>query len=180
MVARPSGGLPRRSLLFVGAVAAGSVAGATAWACVPQPIITSLQPRASGVPGDRVTVVGENFEPAPVEIRWNATDGPLIEKASGPTFSVAVRIPDGEPGLYTLIALSRQTSGAVIGTARAAFQVTAGSDRKPAKRTTQADGGGGSSSSDGVPRSAAVAGGAGLVVLGAAGGALMSSRRRRR
>lgn len=157
------------------------MAGATAgWACVPQPIITSVQPRASGAPDDRVTVVGENFEPVPVEIRWNATDGPLLEKATGPTFSVAVRIPNGDPGLYTLIALSRQTSGAVIGTARAAFQVTVGSNGATAKRTTQTDGGAGSSSNDGVPTSAVVAGGAGLVVLGAAGGALASSRRRHR
>lgn len=148
------------------------------WACVPQPIITSVQPQASGAPGIRVTVVGENFEPVPVEIRWNATDGPLLGKATGPTFSVAVQIPEGEPGLYTLIALSRQTSGGVIGTARAAFQVTAGREGESGKGAVQSKRGG--DSSDGVPASAAVAGGIGLVGIGAAGGALVLSRHRRK
>jgi len=52
------------------AVAASLSPAAAAWACVPQPTITSIEPRASGPAGAQVTVVGNNFDPAPVEIRW--------------------------------------------------------------------------------------------------------------
>jgi hypothetical protein len=96
---------------------------AAAWACVPQPIISSVQPRASGPAGGQVTVVGDNFDRAPVEIRWNGVQGPLLGTGNGPIFSIPVTIPDDVEGLYVLTALSRQPGGGVGGTARASFQV---------------------------------------------------------
>lgn len=96
---------------------------AAAWACVPQPIISSVQPRASGQAGGQVTVVGDNFDQAPVEIRWNGVQGPLLGTSNGPSFSIPVTIPDDVEGLYVLTALSRQPGGGVGGTARASFQL---------------------------------------------------------
>lgn len=99
---------------------------ATAWACVPQPTIVAVQPRASAPAGGQVTVLGDNFDGAPVEIRWNGLQGTLLGTGNGPSFSIPITVPDDEPGLYVLTALSRQPGGGVGGTARASFQIQAG------------------------------------------------------
>lgn len=108
------------------AVAATVAAASSAWACVPQPIIASIQPRSSGAAGSEVTVLGENFDPGVVELRWNGADGTLLGKAAGPAFAQAVTIPPAEDGLYVIIALTRDRGGGVSGTARASFAVTGG------------------------------------------------------
>lgn len=107
----------------VAAVLAALAALAPAWACVPQPTITSVQPRASGPAGAEVTVAGENFEDGPVELRWNEVQGPLLGESDGPAFSIPVTVPDDPEGLYVLIALSRQAGGGVGATARTSFLV---------------------------------------------------------
>ncbi|MEX2289761.1 MAG: hypothetical protein WD794_05470 [Mycobacteriales bacterium] len=114
-----------RAMAAVGLLLSMAVA-ATAWACVPQPTIVAVQPRASGPAGGQVTVLGDNFDGAPVEIRWNGLQGALLGTGNGPSFSIPITVPDGEPGLYVLTALSRQPGGGVGGTARASFQIEAG------------------------------------------------------
>ena len=112
-----------RAVLTAAVLLVAVGAGASAWACVPQPMIASVQPRSSAAPGEQVTVVGENFPGSPVEIRWNGLQGPLLGTGNGPSFSIAVTVPDEVPGLYLLTALSRQPGGQVGDTARASFQV---------------------------------------------------------
>ncbi len=112
-----------RAVLTAVVLLVAVVAGASAWACVPQPMIASVQPRSSAAPGAQVTVVGENFSGSPVEIRWNGLQGPLLGTGNGPSFAVPVTVPDEAPGLYLLTALSRQPGGQVGDVARTSFQV---------------------------------------------------------
>ena len=113
-----------RWLLLAGLMIGGLLTAQAAWACVPQPRLVSVLPLSSGPPGTEVTVDGLGFDPTRAEVRWNARDGQLLASATGPDFSVGVKIPDSTPGLYALVVLSRQPGGAIGNTARAAFQVT--------------------------------------------------------
>lgn len=155
---------------------------AAAWACVPQPLI-SIQPQSSGPAGSQVTVDGVSLGPGPVEIRWNRLDGPTLAKSSGPNFSQPVTIPEAPEGLYTIIVIQREPGGAIAGSGRAAFQVSApGVSRPvaPAGRTSEGAGQGGTSntSSAGLDPALAWGGGATLLVVGGVGGAWFSQRRR--
>lgn len=94
--------------LWVGMVLAVAAVGlstvAVAWACSPQATITNVSP-GSGRAGDRVTVSAKSFTQAPVQLRWGSNTGPLIGIASGPSFSVAVTIPQSEPGVHMIVAV---------------------------------------------------------------------------
>lgn len=94
------------------------------WACVPQPLI-SLQPSASGPPGSQLALTGLAFGQGPVEVRWNAVDGPLLAQGSGPTISGPINVPQTPEGLYSIIAFNRAPDGTVGSSSRASFQVTA-------------------------------------------------------
>lgn len=111
--------------LAVAAVTAMLAVVVPAWACVPQPAITAIDPRASGPGGAEVTVEGENFGDAPVELRWNGTSGEVLGTGNGPNFSMRVTVPDEAEGLYVLTALSRQPGGGVGATARTPFLISA-------------------------------------------------------
>jgi hypothetical protein len=102
------------------------VAASAAWACVPQPRLVVVAPKASGPPGSRVSVEGIGFDasPARVEIRWNTADGPTLGTADQADFAVPVTIPDAAPGLYGILVMSRGADGVLGNTGRAAFQVT--------------------------------------------------------
>lgn len=173
-----------RCWLAAGVVATALALAGTAWACIPQPLAT-LEPRESGPAGSEVTVKALSVA-GEAEIRWNGADGPLLGKATGPNFSAPVKIPEAEPGLYTVVVLERAPSGVVGSTARASFLVTGpGGDattgsaapgtsgRRSEPMSAAAD----NSSSEGVPLGAAVAAGMGLVGLGAIGGAAIGRRR---
>ena len=172
---------PRTLLLLAGLTTLASLLASSAWACVPQPLLTLL-PRASGAPGSQVTVdavaVGDR-----AEIRWNGIDGPRLADGTGPSFSTAVTIPEVPPGLYSIVVIERQPDGSVGSTGRASFQVTQPDGQAlprtgdGAVRTTDASARG-RSSPDPVPV-ALISGGAGLL-LGAVGGAQLAHRRRRR
>ncbi len=165
--------------------AAVFAATASAWACVPIPIVT-LQPSSSGPPGTLVTVRGTYFlERGTIDIRWNEVDGPVLATTEGMEFSTEVRIPDAPAGLYTIVVLSRRADGSLNDTkAAVVFQVT-GTDQpsptapreqrsRPAPPAPPGD-----SSPDGVNPAAAAGGGAVLVLLGGAGGFALSRRRPR-
>lgn len=171
----------RRSRPFVGVVAALAAmawAGA-AWACVPQPLV-SVTPNASGPGGGEVTVDAVAV-PGAAEVRWNTFDGPVLARANGPTFSVAVTIPQVPDGLYGLIVIGRGPDAGVTATGRAAFHVTSGSGAQPqsaapgqaGRPTGEADG-----SSAGPSFPFVFAGGAGLVLVGWVAGSLLRGRRR--
>lgn len=132
-------GTKRRAGLV--AAAAGLMimgAASVAWACTQQAYIGSISP-GSGPAGSRATITASRFNPGPVQIRWNGTDGPLLATASGPSFSVGITIPDSRLGDYTVVAVQRQND-VIVGKASVPFQVT------PAGAFSQ----GGYSSNDGT------------------------------
>lgn len=103
-------------------VAALIYAGSTAWACVPQPIL-SIEPLASALPGARFSVAGERFSAGVLEVRWNGLDGPLLAGGSGPSIHAEVAVPEVPPGLYTVFGFNRGSDGTVGVVARSAFEV---------------------------------------------------------
>ena len=174
-----------RSLLRGGALcllAAIGATGAAAWACVPQPLV-SVQPKASGPPGSEVTVVTQAVA-GPAEVRWNATDGPLLAKGIGsPNLSVKAKVPDVPEGLYTIVVVMREPGGADGSTGRAAFLVTG--SQGPGGNAPEAPAGSdakGRSEPTGTRLNPAgiVGGGAFLLVAGGAGGAWLTRRSARR
>lgn len=93
----------------------------TAWACTAQARSFELN-AISGPQGSDVTATGEAVlqDAAPMTIRWNSVTGPVLaEVTSSSEFSVPMAIPDVDPGVYYLIAVSDGTA-----MARAAFEVT--------------------------------------------------------
>jgi len=168
-----------RLLLGVGLLGSALVGGAAgAYGCVPQPFIL-VQPQASATPGTEVKVDGQLFSNgSKIEIRWNATDGPLLATASSSDFSVPITIPSAPAGLYTVVALSRSQAGVQGEVARAAFQVTGGAPA-PAPAVGSSGAGAVPARGDGGTSFPSVAAAVGLVALGLLGGALLFGRRRR-
>lgn len=170
-------------LLAVLAAAMGSIT--TAWACVPMAKLISLQPGPSGPSGSKVVVNGLGFEQSPVELRWNAPDGPRLGSARGPNFSAKVTIPKVRDGLYTLIALERQQDGSIGNAGSAPFEVTASGEARPSPG--RATGTGDRPRTESLPSSqrswdppwlALAVAGIALIALGALGGALVPRFRR--
>ena len=91
---------------------AGMVAGAilfplaAAWACLPVASLTSNPAQAQ--PGSQVTLTGSEFGTNPVDIHFNALNGPVLATLnpdSNGNFSGAVTIPgDAAPGSAVLVA----------------------------------------------------------------------------
>lgn len=174
----PRFGSSRSAAVAFGIAVILLTAAATAWACVPQPVL-SVQPLASGPPGFQATVEGANFEGGRVELRWNALDGPLLASATGGSFTVQVNIPDAADGLYALVALERRQDGSVGGVARTAFQLarsTASSAASPPQPTSTRDDKESPSTMFAV--TLGVAGAAALLVVGGGVGAATARRRR--
>lgn len=172
-----------RPLAVLGLLATVLVAAGSAWACVPQARLLSLQPASFGAAGTQVRVNGLGFDEGPAEVRWNSPDGPQLATANGPNFSVQVTIPASPPGLYSIIALSRLPGGGVGNAGSAAFQVTGagGVEDRPAGATGEGAAPrpqAGSERSSGVPAPAAAAGGIGLLGLGALAGAVLARGRK--
>lgn len=165
----------RSALAHASAVlAVVSVGISTAWACAAQPLLV-IHPQASGASRSTATVIGQAFS-NPVEIRWNALDGPLLARLLPDAPSAQMTIPDVPPGIYAVIGVERVPGGAVGNTARASFQVAA-----PKGKTNQGMGQPASNSREdgawGFWRVVAVALGAvALVALGSATGAWAAIR----
>ncbi|MGH9150746.1 MAG: hypothetical protein ACRD0D_06845 [Acidimicrobiales bacterium] len=106
-----------RGTAFLGVVVAGLVAfGAAAFACTN--LATLSLSKATGKPGDLVTVTGTSFRVGrgaaptlPVEVRWNGANatvlGTVTPDATG-AFTTQVTIPEGAPGSYVLVATQRK------------------------------------------------------------------------
>lgn len=107
----------RRTVLVSGCASIAAALGfvGVAFACTP---LASMSVSRNAAPPDRnplaMTVNGQEFERAPVEIRWNAVTGPLLATADGPTFSLTATAPaDVVPGVYYVVAVQRDTDGSV-------------------------------------------------------------------
>lgn len=114
----------KRSVGLVAVAAALMIFGAAsvAWACTQQAFIGSISP-GSGPAGSRATVTARMFNPGPVQIRWNSTDGTLLATGTGPDFAVAVTIPNATPDTYSVVAVQRE-GNVVLGKASISFTVT--------------------------------------------------------
>lgn len=114
-----------------------SVVGTAAqgWACIPQPLLW-VEPRSSASSGAQVTVKGVTFKDAPIEIRWNGVDGPLLDRVTGPSFSATVSVPPAESGTYSIVAFARDQGGGVGASAQVAFTVAGGGGGTVAPETT--------------------------------------------
>lgn len=184
-----------------GAAAAAAVmvsmtASSWAWACSASPSINSVDPLGEASPakagdgfawaGSSVQVQGSSVTPmAPVTIRWNATDGPVIGVAPATAsggFAVPATVPAAAPGIYYMVA---EVKG--VSVARTAFEVTGpAAEAAPAPHSLWATGPSApapaTSSALGASSSAGVLGvgllGGGLVVLFA--GATFATLGRRR
>lgn len=165
---------------ITGMAAAVATWAATAWACVPQPLIL-IEPAPSGAPGSQAVVHGLLFGGSgEVEIRWNHIDGPKLAAASGDEFSVPITIPAADPGLYTVIAAIRSPAGVVSIGGRASFLVTGPASASPTSVARAATAG-----SSAVPHASpsdhpllqALAADGVFVVIGAAAGAAVFRRR---
>lgn len=97
--------------------------GSTAWACTA---FTSLTGPKAGVAQSQVTVEGESLirerdADQEVELRWNASDGPLLAKVTTDnvgSLSATVTVPDVAPGIYFIMAIAGDA-----GVARMSFEV---------------------------------------------------------
>jgi hypothetical protein len=95
----------KRVLIAFVVAAALLVPAAVAWACVPQATV-SAQP-ASGASGTQTTVSGQEWASMPVEIRWDSASGPMLTTVQGPSFSVAVTVPQAADGHHLVVAVQR-------------------------------------------------------------------------
>jgi len=104
------------------------VAGSFAWACTPQAHMQIIPP-AFGPAGTQVAVTGGTaYGSAPVEVRWNSPDGPVLASVQSLTatqgvFHAQVTIPVVSPDVYYLVAVVQGR-----GVARAAYEVTTAED----------------------------------------------------
>ncbi|HUP71173.1 MAG TPA: hypothetical protein VM142_15375 [Acidimicrobiales bacterium] len=94
--------------------------GSFAWACSQQPRASMEGGRTSGPVGALVGVTGSDFGAGPVEVRWNSMTGFKLGDATGPSFSVSVRIPQAPVGVHYIVAT--QTLGSA--SSSVAFEVT--------------------------------------------------------
>jgi len=128
--------LKRRILL--GSIAAPAVvltAVSLAWACVPQGSFI-LNP-SEGAAGAQVAASGSGFESGPVEIRWESRTGPILARATGPSFNnVSITIPaNAEPGVHYVSAANTGEHGDHSATA-ASFEVKGAAPPPPPAATS--------------------------------------------
>jgi hypothetical protein len=170
-----------RTVTAIGVVAATLGWAAAAWACFPLALVT-IAPQASGAAGDEVNVNGVDLGAGAIEVRWNALDGTLLGRGSGPNFSIPVTIPDAPDGVYVIVALTRETNGSVGVKAAAEFQIgsaaAGGTPVSSPPGTQEPDSTGGSSDPQAVLSTTGIAALVlGCLVAGGIGGALVSRRR---
>jgi len=120
----------RKILVTASAVSLGALlATGLAWACTSQPTVIGLVPSAlhrapanAEGPLGKILVQGQfPASTAPLDIRWNGLDGPILAQAlpeANGSFTASVDIPDAPADVYYIVVADR--SGA---TARVAFQI---------------------------------------------------------
>lgn len=104
------------------------ILGSVAWACTAVPSCSSNPD--SGPMGTRVSINCIGFErQAPVEIRWNSVDGPVVGNAMASdrdgSFTVAISPPAGSPAeVHYITAVQRRPDGTVGNKASDVFELT--------------------------------------------------------
>jgi hypothetical protein len=116
-------------------IAVLGIAASTAWACVSGPVVNLSTVTAK--PGEQVTVTGTGFrQPDPVQIRWNALDGPVVAQLAKPDSSQAISatfaVPAGTaPGSYVVIVSQTRDGKPSLSPVRAVLNVVGPSGQTP-------------------------------------------------
>lgn len=115
-------------------VAALVVAGSAAWACVSGPVVNLSTISAKA--GEQVTVTGTGFRsPDPVQVRWNALDGPIVAEMARPdnqTINATFTVPQGTaPGNYVVIVSQTRDGGTTLSPIRAVLGVVGPTGTNP-------------------------------------------------
>lgn len=167
--------MTKKMIGVAAAVASVLGAGSAAWACTAQ-LGTTVKPGVVA-PGAMVTVEGDG-SPGPVEIRWDGVDGEVLARvADGKAYAVTATVPQAEPGVHTVVAVSRDAEGKVTSRGQFALEIrAAGSTGTRSPELYR-----GLSSDNGLDTQRAV--GVGLLGLGGAalfGGFAVAEARRRK
>lgn len=168
---------------ILGSLVVVMVLAGSSWACTAVARV-EFEGGNAGLAGSQATLRGTAFEAnAPVEVHWNAVDGPVIARAAGPAFSVPITVPDVAPGPFYVVGVQRDAEGTVW-RVPAAFQVLAPGEPAPAPPALASRPAGLSvpaPGKDGSPTTMAL--GVGLLSVGGAGlaaaAAVFAVRRRR-
>lgn len=128
--------------MYARRIAAGVVAGmavlgmaaSTAWACVSGPVVNLST--VSAKPGEQVTLTGTGFRQAdPVQIRWNALDGPIVAELAKPdnqTITANFAVPPATaPGSYVVIVSQTRDGKTSLSPIRAVLNVVGPSGQTP-------------------------------------------------
>lgn len=129
------------------ALAVTALAGASvAWACSAQPQAGINGGQTTGPVGAQLTVTGRDFGHGPVQVRWNSKSGQLLGEGQGPSFAVAITIPQAPTGVHYIVAFEP------VGTSSAslAFEVIAPARTKNTSTNTNDTSGTTSSSASGA------------------------------
>jgi hypothetical protein len=174
----------RKPLVIVGVLGLVLSVASYAWACSPGADLsatgsgTTSSGTPSGPSGSRATVKGSGFASGPVEIRWNSVSGPELARPSGPSFTIAVTVPETSPRTYYFVALQRDRAGSMTGSTRAAFEVTeaGAAEGQPGNQPSSGSEPGGSGETSGSANGGgAQAGGSGQNSGSASGGGSQGS-----
>ena len=116
-------------------IAAFGIAASAAWACVSGPVVNLSTVTAK--PGEQVTLTGTGFRQAdPVQIRWNALDGPIVAELAKPessqTITASFAVPAGTaPGSYVVIVSQTRDGKPSLSPIRAVLNVVGPSGQAP-------------------------------------------------
>ncbi len=115
-------------------IAVLGMAASAAWACVSGPVVNLST--VTAMPGEEVTVTGTGFRQAhPVQIRWNALDGPIVAELARPEnqlVNATFTVPAGTaPGNYVVIVSQTNNGGASLSPIRAVLNVVGPSGQAP-------------------------------------------------
>ena len=168
----------RRSVVSGVLAGAGVVVWASAgWACTPAASISVERPAGVVAPRQELTVHGSSFtDRLPVEVRWDAAEGPLLATSKGPSFNIALHVPaEATGGPHTIVALQHDASGAVVGKSADVVQLAGGGPAVPAWTGAVPAGSQGTAGSSAPLFLVAGAGAAGVVGMGL----VVAARRRR-
>ncbi len=115
-------------------IAVLAVTASAAWACVSGPVVNLSTIQAK--PGEQVTLTGTGFRQAdPVQIRFNALDGPILAELPQPTnqtvnatFTVP---PNTAPGNYVIVVTQSENGKMTLSPIRAVMTVVGTSGQTP-------------------------------------------------
>ena len=116
-------------------IAAFGIAASAAWACVSGPVVNLST--MSAKPGEQVTLTGTGFRQAdPVQVRWNALDGPIVAELAKPdssqTITATFAVPPGTvPGSYVVIVSQTKDGKPSLSPIRAVLNVVGPSGQAP-------------------------------------------------